>query len=82
MKFINTLLDIIVTAVCMGIVAGFAYVFYISNAAQDFTFLMPSFNTISLNPAKIQGYAIAIIGIAIGVQLFKAAVSTDHIQAA
>ena len=78
MKFINTLIDIIITAVGISLLAGFAYFIYTSGMAEGFTFTMPTLDGFSLDKTQIQGYAIAIFGLVIGVCLFKAAVTTDH----
>ena len=82
MKFINTLIDIIITVVGISLIAGFAYFICTSGVAQSFTFTMPALDSFSFDENLAQGYAIAVVGLAIGVQLFKAAVKTDHAQMA
>ena len=82
MKFINTLIDIIITLIGISLIAGFAYFIYTSGVAQGFTFTMPTLDGFSFDKNLAQGYAIVVVGLAIGVQLFKAAVKTDHAQMA
>lgn len=84
MKFINTLIDIIITVVGISLIAGFAYFIYTSGVAQGFTFTFtaPALDSFSFDKNLAQGYAIAVVGLAIGVQLFKAAIKTDHTQMA
>ena len=77
MKFINTLVDIVITAVCIGFVAGFAYVFHMSNAADDISNLLPYLNTTPLSVFEMKGFTIAIVGVAMGVQLLKATLGHD-----
>ena len=82
MKFINTLIDLVITVVGISLIAGFAYFIYTSGVAQGFTFTMPALDSFSFDKNLAQGYAIVIVGVAIGVQLFKAAIKTDHAQMA
>ena len=82
MKFINTLIDLIITAGGISLIAGFAYFIYTSGLAQEFAFTMPTLDSFSFDKNLAQGYAIVIVGLAIGVQLFKAVVKTDHAQMA
>ena len=82
MKFINTLIDIIITSVGLSLIAGFAYFIYTSGVAQEFAFTMPTLDGFSFDKNLAQGYGIVVVGLAIGVQLFKAAVKTDHTQMA
>ena len=77
MKFINTLIDIVITAVCIGFVAGFAYIFHISNAAADINNLLPYLNNAPFGAFEIKGFTVAILGVAIGVQLLKATFGHD-----
>ena len=84
MKFINTLIDFAISLIGIAIIAGFAYFFYTSGLAQNFSFTMPSMDafSFSFDKPQIQGYAILVVGLAIGAQLFKAAIKTDHTQMA
>ena len=82
MKFINTLIDIIITVIGISLIAGFAYFIYTSGVAQGFTFAMPALDSFSFDKNLAQGYAIAVVGLAIGVQLFKTVVKTDPAQMA
>ena len=84
MKFINTLIDFAISLIGIAIIAGFAYFFYTSGLAQNFSFTMPSMDAFSFNfdKTQVQGYAILVVGLAIGAQLFKAAIKTDHTQMA
>ncbi len=77
MKFINTLIDIVITAVCIGFVAGFAYIFHISNAAADINNLLPYFNNPPIGAFEVKGFTIAIVGVALGVHLLKATFGND-----
>ena len=80
MKFINTLIDIVITVVCIGFVTGFAYVFHMSNAAADINNLLPYLNTTPLSVFEIKSFTIAIVGVAVGVQLLKATFGHDGDQ--
>ncbi len=84
MKFLNTLIDIVLTTVCVAFISMFAYTFYISNAAADLSNLLPYINTNSLSVFEIKGFTIAIVGIIIGSQLLKATFGhdNDHFAAA
>ena len=80
MKFINTLIDIVITAVCIGFVTSFAYAFHMSNAAADINNLLPYLNTTPLSVFEIKSFTIAIVGVAVGVQLLKATFGHDGDQ--
>ena len=71
-----------ITVVGIGLIAGLAYIIYTSGVAQGLTFSVPMLDGFSFDKNLAQGYAIVVVGLAIGVQLFKAAVKTDHTQMA
>lgn len=78
MKFIKTFSDIIITAIGISLIVGVAYFLSVGSTTQDFTFAMSSLEGISLENPQVQGCALVIVSLAIGLQLFKSLLNTDQ----
>ena len=82
MKIINTIInaviEILLTSVGLGLIGGFGYIFFTSNAISDSANLMPYLNSFSINAFNalpVHGLAIAVIVIAIFLHLIKGTVA-------
>ncbi len=79
MKIINTIInaviEILLTSVGLGLIGGFGYIFFTSNAISDSANLMPYLNSFSINALPVHGLAIAVIVIAIFLHLIKGTVA-------
>ena len=78
MKIINTIInaviEILLTSVGLGLLGGFGYILYTSNAISDSANLMPYLNSFSVNSLPVHGLAIAVIAVAIFLHLLKGTV--------
>ena len=75
MKIINTIInaviEILLTSIGLGLIGGFGYILFTSNAMSDSANLMPYLNSFSVNALPVHGLAIAVIAIAIFLHLIK-----------
>ena len=85
MKIINTIInaviEIIITSVGLGLLGGFGYILFTSNALADSANLMPYLNSFSVDSAPLHFLAIAVIGVAIALHLLKSTAEGPHLAA-
>ena len=81
MKIINTIInaviEIIITSVGLGLLGGFGYILYTSNALVDSANLMSYLNSFAVDAMPVQFLAIAVIGVSIALHLLKSTVDSD-----
>lgn len=68
---INAVIEILLTATGLGLLGGFGYILFTSNAIADSANLSNYLNSFSVGALPLQGLGIAVVGIAIGLHLLK-----------
>ena len=81
MKIINTIInaviEILLTSVGLGLLGGFGYILLTSNAIADSANLSNYLSSLSVGALPLQGLAIVVVGIAIGMHLLKCTVASQ-----
>ncbi len=67
----NAMIEILLTAIGLGLIGGFAYVLFTSGAIESAANLTTYMSEFSINSLPVQGLGIAVLAVAIFLHLIK-----------